>query len=612
MELNIVAKNGKNREQVTEVSPHPKSLSHWEKDCKDVFPKNKTIFSVLIRGRIPRVFSYLFLLVVLSIFYPKRLLAQQEQQLQLKDFNYWASLCDSLAKAQKHEDAVKACDQAIALNPNDGATWMDRGDAQLALVMYAEASASYDQVLRQEPNHSLVLAKQCGVLSELGRQDDAIAACEKALEADSNWGDGSPALAWYNRGLVLSRLNKPEQALDSYEWAIKINPDYSLAWAGQCLVLSDINQYEEAMTSCDKALQAANWGNSSPAVGWANQGVVFRKLKQYDKALASYDSALALNPKDEKTWTEQGLVLELLGRHGEALVSYDWALKISPKYSEALVNKCAALNRSAQKPEDFTAALAACEMAIQEGDGRWGEEGIAFAWNQRGNALTGLGRYEEALASIQRAIALQPDYASAWSNRAVTLWRLGRYDEALASNQRATDIEPSSSQAWFNQGRILTTLGRFDEAAVAYQQALAGDANIGDPSTLAAIWVNQSSLLWRLERYREAIAAADNALTIDSKLAEAWYNKGLSYMSLRRYEDAVTSYDRAIGINPQNANFWTGKGIALRFQEKYPEALAALQQAVTLDPNNAQAKTNQEIVQQELTPPMPSPVAPMQ
>ncbi|HEY9597917.1 MAG TPA: hypothetical protein V6D33_09630, partial [Cyanophyceae cyanobacterium] len=67
MELNIVAKNDKNREQITEVSPHPKSLSQWERDFKKVLPKNQTIFSVFIKGKIQGVFSYLFLVVVLSI-----------------------------------------------------------------------------------------------------------------------------------------------------------------------------------------------------------------------------------------------------------------------------------------------------------------------------------------------------------------------------------------------------------------------------------------------------------------------------------------------------------------------------------------------------------------
>ena len=179
---------------------------------------------------------------------------------------------------------------------------------------------------------------------------------------------------------------------------------------------------------------------------------------------------------------------------------------------------------------------------------------------------------------------------------------MGRFADALASTERAIALNPDSSQAWFNHGRILTTLGQYEDAEAAYQQALLGDANVGDRLTLADIWLNLSALLWRLERYGEAIAAADSAIGIKPDSAEAWYNKGLALMALRRYEAAVTTYDNAIKLDAKNADFWAGKGIALKFLGKYPEALAALQQALQLNPTHPQALQNQKIVQQQLEP----------
>ncbi len=550
----------------------------------------------------PSIFLFTLSLLIFNTIFQKNLLAQEK----LQDFSYWASLCNSLVKTQKYDDnTIKACDQAIAINPNDAQTWTDRGNLLFSLAKYAEAAVSFDQVLRQKPNNSLILAKLCGALSELGRQEEAIASCEKALQTDDNWGDATPAIAWHNRGIVLKKLNKPQEAIDAYDWAIKINPNYSPAWADRCSLLTEIQRYEEALVSCDKAIQAANWGNISPAIAWRQQGLIFRKLGKFDQAIAAYDRALALNPKDAKTWTEQGILLEKLGKHGEALSAYTWALKASPKSSETLVNQCLTLNRI----ERYEEALKACDLAIQEGDGNWGELGIAMGWNQRGHALTGMGNLEEALAAFNRAIALKPDYANAWSNRSVALWRMGKYDDALTSNQRAIELAPFSSQAWFNQGRILTTLGKFEDAVTSYERALKGDANVGDKPSLADIWVNQSGVLWRLERYEKAIVAADSAITLNPKSAEGWYNKGLSLMSLKRYEQAVTAYTRASTINPKNADFWAGKGIALRFLESYPEALVALEEALKINPNHLQAQQNKEYVVQKIK--SITPVAPV-
>ncbi len=54
------------------------------------------------------------------------------------------------------------------------------------------------------------------------------------------------------------------------------------------------------------------------------------------------------------------------------------------------------------------------------------------AWNNRGQACFGLGRYEQALADYTRAIEINPDFAEAYRSRAVANYFLRRYDAAWA------------------------------------------------------------------------------------------------------------------------------------------------------------------------------------
>ena len=95
------------------------------------------------------------------------------------------------------------------------------------------------------------------------------------------------------------------------------------------------------------------------------------------------------------------------------------------------------------------------------------------ALTNRGVALHDLERYGEALASHERALAVQPDHAAALSNRGVTLHRLGRLDEALASYDRALALQPDYADALVNRGVTLHDLKRFDEALVSYDRAIA-------------------------------------------------------------------------------------------------------------------------------------------
>ena len=82
----------------------------------------------------------------------------------------------------------------------------------------------------------------------------------------------------------------------------------------------------------------------------------------------------------------------------------------------------------------------------------------------RGLALAGLGRFDEALASLDRALALRPGFPEGLSNRGNVLRALDRYDEAMADYRQALSIQPDSVVALNNLGVAFNGLNRCDEA----------------------------------------------------------------------------------------------------------------------------------------------------
>jgi tetratricopeptide (TPR) repeat protein len=96
-------------------------------------------------------------------------------------------------------------------------------------------------------------------------------------------------------------------------------------------------------------------------------------------------------------------------------------------------------------------------------------------WYERGDALANQGRYEEALACFEQAIALNPDMPSAiesWVFRAVMLLYLERFDQALESCDRALAIEPAHPEANLFRGVALQRLGLYREAYRSFDRAL--------------------------------------------------------------------------------------------------------------------------------------------
>jgi tetratricopeptide (TPR) repeat protein len=98
---------------------------------------------------------------------------------------------------------------------------------------------------------------------------------------------------------------------------------------------------------------------------------------------------------------------------------------------------------------------------------------IALINYNKGCALIGSDRHEEAIAILDRALETKPDLYLAWFNRGFSLHNLGQYEKAIKSYDRALAIKPDLCEAWVNHGRCLADLGRDKEAVASHERALA-------------------------------------------------------------------------------------------------------------------------------------------
>jgi tetratricopeptide (TPR) repeat protein len=209
-------------------------------------------------------------------------------------------------------------------------------------------------------------------------------------------------------------------------------------------------------------------------------------------------------------------------------------------------------------------------------------------WYNSGNFLYEDKQYQEAIVAYNKAIEINPKYASALYNKGTILHRLRKYEEAIKVYDEAIKIDPNSSLVWYNKGNALDELKQYQEAIKVYDEAIKIDPN----SSL--VWYNKGNALDELKHYEEAIEAYKKAIEINPKYAPALYNKGAVLHRLKRYGKAIKVYDEAIEINPKYASAWCHKGAALCELEKYKkakkaysEAIKVYDKAINIDPNSS-------------------------
>jgi tetratricopeptide (TPR) repeat protein len=213
------------------------------------------------------------------------------------------------------------------------------------------------------------------------------------------------------------------------------------------------------------------------------------------------------------------------------------------------------------------------------------QEASAFDWLNYGNRLWRFGRYDEAVAAFEKAIALQDNFYQAYYSKGLALWYANKYPEALAAFESATQLTPSFSTAWRWQGLTLINLKKYDSALVAYDKA------IELQSDDFVFYVERGYVLRELKRFAQAVTAYSKAIQLKPH-AWTYNNRGIAYADLKQYQLAIDDYNQSLAINPDYDLAYNNRGAAYAGLKQYQLAIDDFNNAIAIDSNNADAYNN--------------------
>ncbi len=226
---------------------------------------------------------------------------------------------------------------------------------------------------------------------------------------------------------------------------------------------------------------------------------------------------------------------------------------------------------------DNTAAIALIEKAV------YLRPDYAEAHNNLANAYVDLGRIEGAVASYQRALAIKPDYAEAYTNLGNVFLSQGQLEEAVAKYQDAIEVKPDYAEAYNNLGVTFKKLGRLEDAVSSYQSAITARPNYAEAhNNLGNAWME-------FGHPNDAVACYQKALAINPNYAEARNNLGGAFAELERLDEAQSCYRSAIELDPNHPRAIENLGTLLLKLGKPTEALEYLHRAIDINPNAVNA-----------------------
>ncbi len=259
-------------------------------------------------------------------------------------------------------------------------------------------------------------------------------------------GDLNDEKEWINWGHSFHELERYEEALDCYNKAIEIKPDYEYAWLNKIKTLNSLKRYEEALECFNKAIEKFRHGKSSLwdiSFSYATGG-------RYQEALECYNHALEINPDNKGAlWGNSFIYIDMM-RYEDALECYSKLAEIDPDDEEAWEKKGLTL----LKMERYEEAVECFSKLIKI-------DPSEHAFENKGLALLNLGHYEEALECFNKTIKIDPKDEHSWDkdDRSRFFHNLMKDVEALKGCNKEIEINPKDEYAWINKGLYLRQMG---------------------------------------------------------------------------------------------------------------------------------------------------------
>jgi tetratricopeptide (TPR) repeat protein len=330
----------------------------------------------------------------------------------------WYELGVAYAQLKQYAEAIRAFQQASALDSSYAAPHNGLGNVYYELKQYAEAIRAYQQAIALDPADALPHNGLGNVYRDRKQYAEAIRAYQQASAL-------GPTLAAPHNGLgnVYYDRKQYAEAIRAYQQAIALDPTYASPHHGLGNAYYNRKQYAEAIRAYQQAIAL------DPTYAYPHHGMgnAYYDRKQYAEAIRAYQQAIARDPTFAAPHSSLGIVYSLLNRMIEARDEYQKALELDPHDYISMV-ALARIERQAGNQEqaatwieqararlpadepydraclesiagDADAAIAALRIALEHGSSvEWARDDPDFVFirdDPRYRALVGLGNDRE-------------------------------------------------------------------------------------------------------------------------------------------------------------------------------------------------------------------------
>lgn len=196
------------------------------------------------------------------------------------------------------------------------------------------------------------------------------------------------------------------------------------------------------------------------------------------------------------------------------------------------------------------------------------------------------GQLNEAAATFQEAIQLDPESARAHFQLGVVYYDLGEYEKAVTTLEKAVELDPADPDTHRNLGTAYTMINELEKAVTAYEKAVELKPDFGEAyGDLAGAYASTGKVT-------DAIRVGKRALELAPEYLTAYNNLGIAYGMQGDFDQAITLFEKALRIDPEDAIAHYNLGFAHDKQNNLDQAVLEYREAIRINPDYFEAREN--------------------
>ncbi|MCU0524753.1 MAG: tetratricopeptide repeat protein [Elainella sp. Prado103] len=296
-----------------------------------------------------------------------------------------------------HSRSIETTVQPAEVYAGFGALYAKQGKWEQSLQ-------AYQQSLQHDPNYAEAHRSLAGIYAHLGQRQEEIAYRYRAVVLKPDWATPSNQLILGN---ALIQLDKIQEAIDCYQRAIQLRPDF----------------YE----------------------AYYNLAVAQAHQQNWRSAIEAFQQVLKLNPRHAESHYGLGKLADQIEQPKTAAAYYWRAIQNQPDFAAAYFS----LGETLLKLREWQKALPICYRAAQlNPDLSWAHHNLGYAFLKH-------EQWQAAFTALHRAIQLNPDFPWSYYHLGQILLHKKQWNRAIAAFLMALQLQTDLAAVYLRLGYAL-------------------------------------------------------------------------------------------------------------------------------------------------------------